>query len=270
MHSVAFVAGGAGGATRICNGGAGFWGTSVAPRGRVGQGAVASFRRSYGCLGPIPRLGVGFPRGRSLAWARVARLCVCFKGAGEIAGLETDWWGEMAQTWGLRGSCVGRAWGKAGIRVARESDGFFGVRSANGSGVGGRGAAGVRGDGTSRTGYGRCAGWWTACWVASVTGEGAAIRMTCESVTPWILEGRSAGGRPHGSSQGGDEASGACPDISRTYQGLRSSRGTPEGPHCSLASGRPGWARRSFSPPVMPALSDGKKGNSWPGWLHCL
>ena len=38
MHSVAFVAGGAGGAARICNAGAGFWGTSVAPRGRVGQG----------------------------------------------------------------------------------------------------------------------------------------------------------------------------------------------------------------------------------------
>ena len=61
-------------------------------------------------------------------------MCVCFKGAGEIAGLETDWWGEMAQA---RGE-VGRVWGWMGQgreRVAREGDVFFGYVGANGSGV---------------------------------------------------------------------------------------------------------------------------------------
>ena len=67
--------------------------------------------------------------GRSLAWARVARLCLSFKWGGEIAGL-----GRIGgEKWCGRGDDVGRVWGWMGQgreRVARESDVFFGNRGA--------------------------------------------------------------------------------------------------------------------------------------------
>ena len=69
--------------------------------------------------------------GRSLAWARVARLCVYFKRDGENAGLGRT----GGEKWRRREDYVGRARGWMGQwreRVARESDGFLGARGANG------------------------------------------------------------------------------------------------------------------------------------------
>ena len=71
-------------------------------------------------------------------------MCVYFKRAGEIAGL-----GRISgKKWRRRGDYVGRerGWmGQGRERVAREGDAFFGVRSANGLGVCGRGVRrGVR------------------------------------------------------------------------------------------------------------------------------
>ena len=79
--------------------------------------------------------------GRSLALARVARMCVCFKRASE--NLESGRIGgkKMGQEWGL----VWRAWGWMGRgreRVARESDVIFGYWGANGVGCGQGDAAG--------------------------------------------------------------------------------------------------------------------------------
>ena len=135
---------------RVC------WDTTVAPRGRVGQmGAsvvsgrwpVASVRRPYECLGHNPAGGrVSVPRGRSLAWARVARMCVCFKRVGEISGLLRAWGGLVGRNGCRRDEEVRRAWGWMGHgreRVARESDAFFGVPGANGVGCGQGGAADV-------------------------------------------------------------------------------------------------------------------------------
>ena len=104
-HSVRLVAEGVAGPARICNAGAGCRDTKVAPRGRGGQvdGAGSLSRvftlpqgahkgRPYGCLEPCPFGGRDSgPRGRFLAWARVARLCVYFNRGGEIAqGLSID------------------------------------------------------------------------------------------------------------------------------------------------------------------------------------
>ena len=92
--------------------------TKVAPRDRVGQGAgrwpVTSFRRPYDAWG-LTRVGVGVsgPRGRSLTWARVARMCGCFKRVGEIAGL-----GRIGgEKWRRRGDgqdVGGVGWGTGG------------------------------------------------------------------------------------------------------------------------------------------------------------
>ena len=50
--------------------------------------------------------------------------------------VRVDWWGEMAQVGGIGVTCVERAWGTAGARVAQESDGFFGCGGGNGLGGG--------------------------------------------------------------------------------------------------------------------------------------
>ena len=100
-HSVRLLAEGVAGPARICNAGASFRDTKVALRGRGGQGdGAGSLSRVFTVIGhpqgtPLrmpwgltPFEGrVSGPRGRFLAWARVARLCVCFKRAGENAGL---------------------------------------------------------------------------------------------------------------------------------------------------------------------------------------
>ena len=154
LHSVVFVAGSVAGPARICNVGAGFWDTRVAPRGRGGQGdGAGSLSRVFaaahpcqtahgrftnrpyrgagsGARGSVPRVGEGstdvriFPEG----W----RNC----------GIGADWWGEVAQSWGS----VGRAWGWMGQcreRVAREGDAFFGVLGSEWAGCGRGCAAGV-------------------------------------------------------------------------------------------------------------------------------
>ena len=53
---------------------------------------------------------VSGPQGRFLAWARIARMCVCFKRGGEIVGL-----GRIGgEKWCGRGDEVGRVWGWMG------------------------------------------------------------------------------------------------------------------------------------------------------------
>ena len=149
-HSVRLVAEGVAGPARICNAGAGCRDTKVALRGRGGQvdgvGLLSRVFTATGrpqgtplrVLGALPRFGCrdSGPRGRSLAWARVARMCVPFKRAGEIAGL-----GRIGgEKWYSRGEEVGRAWGwmwQGRERVARESDAFFGCGGANGPGAAG-------------------------------------------------------------------------------------------------------------------------------------
>ena len=155
-HSVRFLAEGGAGPARICNAGAGCRDTKVAPRGRGGQvdgaGSLSRVFTATGCpqgtplrmhRGP-PCLEVGFPSrgvGRAggfetrLPWVRVARMCVCFKRGGEIAGL-----GRIAgEKWCRRGDDVGRVWGwmrQGWERVARQGDTFFGYGGASGSGLG--------------------------------------------------------------------------------------------------------------------------------------
>ena len=119
-HSVRLLAEGVAGPARICNAGAGCWDTKVALRGRGGQGGRN--RVTQPCLhchraptrdaptdawGLTPFEGrVSGPRGRFLAWARIARLCVYFKRGGEIAGL-----GRIGgEKWCRRGDDVGRVW----------------------------------------------------------------------------------------------------------------------------------------------------------------
>ncbi len=103
-HSVRLLAEGVAGPARICNAGAGCRDTKVAPRGRGGQvDGAGSLSRVFTATGrpqgtPLRMPGayplggrVSGPRGRFLAWAMVARLCVCFKSGGEIAqGLSID------------------------------------------------------------------------------------------------------------------------------------------------------------------------------------
>ena len=47
-------------------------------------------------------------------------------------------WEEMAQAWGVWGTCAGQMRVKVGTRVGRESDGFFGGVGMNGVVVGPR------------------------------------------------------------------------------------------------------------------------------------
>ena len=139
-HSVRFVAEGVAGPARICNAGAGFRDTKVAPRGRGGQGGRS--RVTQPCLhcdraptrdAPTDAWGltplgdmVSGPRGRFLAWARIARLCLSFKRGGEIAGS-----GRIGgEKWCRRGEEVGRArdWvGQGWERVTQQSDVFSGT-----------------------------------------------------------------------------------------------------------------------------------------------
>ena len=143
-HSVRLLAEGVAGPARICNAGAGYRDTNrccewrcVAEEDR-GDGA-GSLSRVFTVIGhpqgtPLrmpwgltPFEGrVSGPRGRSLAWARVARLCVCFKRAGENAGL-----GRISgKKWRRRGEEVGRVWGwmrQGWERVARQGDVFSGT-----------------------------------------------------------------------------------------------------------------------------------------------
>ncbi len=122
-HSVRLLAEGVAGPARICNAGASFRDTKVAPRGRGGQGNGAGLLsrvfttpvRPQGTPLWMPGLTpfegrVSGPRGRFLAWARVARLCVSFKRGGEIAGLERI----GGKKWCRRGDDVGRVWGWMG------------------------------------------------------------------------------------------------------------------------------------------------------------
>ena len=126
-HSVRLLAEGVAGPARICNAGAGCRDTKVAPRGRGGQvDGAGSLSRVFTATGhpqdchraptrdaPTDAWGltpfegrVSGPRGRFLAWARVARLCVYFNRGGEIAGL-----GRIGgEKWCRRGDDVGRVW----------------------------------------------------------------------------------------------------------------------------------------------------------------
>ena len=118
-HSVRLVAEGVAGPARICNAGAGCRDTKVAPRGRGGQEDGAGLlsrvfaaahpcqtahgrftNRPYrgaggGAWGSVPRVGEGSTLVRMLqeGWRNY--------------GIGADWWVEMVQTWGRRGSCVG-------------------------------------------------------------------------------------------------------------------------------------------------------------------
>ena len=138
-HSVRTLAEGVAGPARICNVGAGFWDTRVAPRGRGGQGdGAGSLSRVFaaahpcqtahgrftnrpyrgaggGARGSVPRVGEG---------STAVRI---FQEGWRKCGIGADWWGEMAQSWGLVGR--ERGWmGQGRERVAREGDAFFGVR----------------------------------------------------------------------------------------------------------------------------------------------
>ena len=148
-HSVRLLAEGVAGPARICNAGTGLlghksgvaWQRRTGGRSRVTQPCLHCHRAPTrdaptDAWGLTPFEGrVSGPRGRSLAWARVARMCVCFKRAGENAGL-----GRISgKKWCRRGEEVGRVWGwmrQGWERVARQGDTFFGFEGANGSGLG--------------------------------------------------------------------------------------------------------------------------------------
>ena len=109
-HSVRTFAEGVAGPARICNVGAGFWDTRVAPRGRGGQGdGAGSLSRVFaaahpcqtahgrftnrpyrgaggGARGSVPRVGEG---------STAVRI---FQEGWRKCGIGADWWGEMAQT----------------------------------------------------------------------------------------------------------------------------------------------------------------------------
>ena len=118
------VAEGAAGTARICNAGAGFLDTIVAPRDRGGQGDGVVSRvftatgRPQGTPlrlpGALHRLRAGFPAaGRFLACARIVRLCVYYKRGAKIAELGRIGGENGAGVW-KRWDVRGVGWGKAG------------------------------------------------------------------------------------------------------------------------------------------------------------
>ncbi len=136
--------------------GAGFLGTCVTPRDRVGQGVDGPTGRVSVGTGrprgmPLRMPGALYlsgdrdsgPRGLSLAWARVARMCVNCKRGWRDCGIGRERWGETAQTWASGWAPVGRLGGRARARAAHESDGFFGVLGNERVGFGRGGVAGV-------------------------------------------------------------------------------------------------------------------------------
>ncbi len=131
--------------------GAGYVCTSVAPHGRVGQGAgrwpVVGGRFSRLLRMPWGIVPVGGrdsgPRGLSLAWARVARMYVYCKRGWRDCGIGPERWGETAQTWASGWAPVGRLDGRARARAAQESDGFFGALGSERIGCGRGGGAGA-------------------------------------------------------------------------------------------------------------------------------
>ena len=157
-HSVHLLAEVIAGPARICNAGAGCRDTKVAPRGRGGQedrgteqghSAVSSLPqgthkgRPYGCLGPYPVWVWGFraagsvPRvGEDSTYVRI------FQEGWRKCGMRAVWWGEMVQTWGLGGSCVGLD-GSGPGNAWRARVTFFRVRGSKWVGFGRGGAAGV-------------------------------------------------------------------------------------------------------------------------------
>ena len=119
-HSVRLLAEGVAGPARICNAGAGCWDTKVAPRGRGGQGdGAGSLSRVFTATGrpqgtplrmpgAFPRLRVGFPAAGPVPGVGEDSTDVrMFQEGWRNCGIGADWWGEMVQTWGRRGSCVG-------------------------------------------------------------------------------------------------------------------------------------------------------------------
>ena len=169
-HCVHLLAEGVAGPARICNAGASFRDTKVAPRGRGGQedrgteqgySAVSSLPpcahkgRPYGCLGHNPAGGrVSVPRGQYARAGLKPAPTVC-EGSTHVRMFQEGWrdFGIVAglgwiggKKWRRRGEEVGRAWGWMGQgreRVARESDAFFGVWGSEWVGCGGGCAAGV-------------------------------------------------------------------------------------------------------------------------------
>ena len=153
-HSVRLLAEGVASPARICNAGADFWDTSVALRGRGGQGGLSKGHSAVSSLPQptrdaptdawgLPRLGVGFPAAGSVPRVGEGSTRVRILQEGwRNCGIGADWWGEMVQTWGRRGSCVGLDGSGPGngwhARVT-----FFRVRGSERVGFGRWGAAGV-------------------------------------------------------------------------------------------------------------------------------
>ena len=115
-----FLAEGVAGPARICNAGAGCRDTRVAPRGRGGQvDGAGSLSRVFTATGrpqgtplrmpwALPRLRVGFRvAGPVPRTGEDSTRVLIFQERWRNCGIGADWWGEMVQTWGRRGSCVG-------------------------------------------------------------------------------------------------------------------------------------------------------------------
>ena len=154
-HSVRLLAEGVAGPARFCNAGAGCWDTKVALRGRGGQvDGAGSLSRVFTATGrpqgtplrmpgALPRLRVGFPAAGSIPRVGESSTPVLiFQEGWRSCGIGADWWGEMVQTWGRRGSCVGLDGSGPGNgwhgRVT-----FFRVRGSESVGFGRGCAAGV-------------------------------------------------------------------------------------------------------------------------------
>ena len=113
------------------------WDTRVTPRDRVGQVAgrwlVACGQFSTPLRMPGGR--VAGPRGRSLAPAKVARMCVYFKRAGENSGSGRIGGKKWGRNGGWCGVC-GDGWDGAGNGWRGRVTLFSGVGERMGSGVG--------------------------------------------------------------------------------------------------------------------------------------
>ena len=128
-HSVRLLAEGVAGPARICNAGAGLlghksgaaWQRRTGGRSRVTQPCLHCHRAPTrdaptGAWGLTPLWGLGFRAAGSIARAGLKPAPTVCEGSTHVlifqegwrnCRIGADWWGEMVQTWGRRGSCVG-------------------------------------------------------------------------------------------------------------------------------------------------------------------